>query len=1278
MATREQLLSALQKAHAAGDTAGAQRLAAMLSALPAGAPEAAPSVAVGATSTPAAPAIPQEPRTEDFLRADPDWQAASAIVFEMAKGYAPEGTPEEIAEFGLDEIGWFNTNLASMGMQSATILQATDEQKKAFLYLMDNSEGLAWSLEGVGRLARGIATDPSTYVGISSFGVGSVAAQSGKAMSREGLKLALKTAINMGTRAAIDGAVYGATAEIGRENIRVQGGAQESIDVGKVAQSAGIGAAAGFVLGGAVGAGTQAVATRTANKAIGEAEALFGTGPAANAEPVAPGAALAVDPVAPKVSDLGPAANDIAPAPVQPGLPQNSNILPEPALAPRTVETAAPLPENMAPANDAPSVRSDPNLTGPAKGVETHLNSVIDSIKALAPDGAIRVVDGTQSMKALAAATKGISTMLEAATKVGQGRNLGDVLMQTGITASQLQVLKNSSQQANDTLLREIVTITKAAKTADRKASVALRKQVDELEAARASIQRLDTELSTQSGRDLRMRQEGLNAAEVRGLSVKQLMEEGDLSRTGAENALLFHVAQRENMLQNKVALAALDQRLKIATEAKDFTAIQQLNAERKTILGKVDDQKAPDGSPAGRIYQKFNRVLTGLTEIMISNVFSPSTVIINMVPTYAKILTKPLANHLSTGILDGASLRGMLASYSALHSMTGSAFKAGLLAFKYEKSLLLHNSERVFMDTSTIPKRFGGGIVRFLPRLLNATDEFMSQIAYRSYGVGTATANAVSDAATQGLTGRQADSFIKKAVKEATDRLYSTNPEGDEHIIDMLMDQAQSRGLSGTKANLWVRNELNKNSDLLRQAQSQAGRDYTKDLLFKREFSGKGPGVKGVASKLAKEYEQFVQANPLMKIVGQLFFRTPIRVFEEGLRITPGLNLITPGYMSDLVGKNGPARQTRAQGEAMLAYGVYGSIMSLYATGAITGGGPQDYKQRRQGENTDNYEPYTITMPNGDKWSYRNLDPIATPLKIIVNAMDRIRVLEYRERQGEMADQSEMDKAMAYASAGVGAIAQSIRDASLTQGIDNVWSFFEGFNDPRSGNAGDQGIKALGGFLAMGVPSTWTKGRLEFGGEAFQNDPITLEQILRAKINPQDPLVPRQYTAMGTPRTLANPEAGLYIFNPSRPDERERGKSDAERAIEQDLWVIAQAADTDFTAPYRSEFLPAVSDLRKVNTKDGKETYYDRWQRYIHESALIPALTTIASSELPYGTPGNSPRADAVNNALNAFRKAAIVRLVREEVGGFQGVSDAKVLEGLQRMRSDINVPFN
>jgi hypothetical protein len=94
------------------------------------------------------------------------------------------------------------------------------------------------------------------------------------------------------------------------------------------------------------------------------------------------------------------------------------------------------------------------------------------------------------------------------------------------------------------------------------------------------------------------------------------------------------------------------------------------------------------------------------------------------------------------------------------------------------------------------------------------------------------------------------------------------------------------------------------------------------------------------------------------MRMAGQLFFRTPVRVFEEGIRLTPGLNLISPKFLSDLSGANGSMRQIRAQGEAMMSYAIAGSVFSLYSTGNVTGSLGEDYKQRRQAENAGELEP--------------------------------------------------------------------------------------------------------------------------------------------------------------------------------------------------------------------------------------------------------------------------------------------------------------------------------
>src|SRR5690606_4379350 len=125
--------------------------------------------------------------------------------------------------------------------------------------------------------------------------------------------------------------------------------------------------------------------------------------------------------------------------------------------------------------------------------------------------------------------------------------------------------------------------------------------------------------------------------------------------------------------------------------------------------------------------------------------------------------------------------------------------------------------------------------------------------------------------------------------------------------------------------------------------------------------------------------------------ITGQLFFRTPIRVFEEGVRLTPGLQIIDPRFLKDLAGSNGVERQVRAQGEALMSLGIAGAVMTMYAEGRLTGDG--DYSNFRQSKlrgDSSLPDQYTLKMRDGSTWSYRSFDPISTPIKIMVNGLER------------------------------------------------------------------------------------------------------------------------------------------------------------------------------------------------------------------------------------------------------------------------------------------------
>ena len=617
--------------------------------------------------------------------------------------------------------------------------------------------------------------------------------------------------------------------------------------------------------------------------------------------------------------------------------------------------------------------------------------------------------------------------------------------------------------------------------------------------------------------------------------------------------------------------------------------------------------------------------------------------------------------------------------------SIAPTAIRSGLAAWRYERSLLTGDTARFFEDQNFIPKRYLGGVIRVFPRALLATDAFFEQIHYRGYAVGRATANAfeqVAELKAQGKTLRSKklgedgkkrgkgvqgkkiteDEYIKERVEEAVKDAY----EPKENAVDVIMQDGISRGLSGKKLDNYITKEMEKKSDLLQSATDKGGRDYVQDVLFKRDFSGKG-----TASSMAKGYESFIRENPYMRLAGQLFFRTPVRVFEEGIRLTPGLNLISPNFMKDLSGSNGSMRQARAQGEALMSYAIAGSIFSLYSTGNITGSKGDNYKQVRQGENAGKLEPYNVRFRDGSSWNFRNFDPFSTPVKIIVNALERAEVLAYRAEQGERVNETEIQKVQAYIAISVGSIATSIQDANLASGVDAMIKLFEDMQDPESS---DQMVKFVGQKIQTLIPNTYYKFQIQ--QNPILSDPVTLEQFIRYRVNPDDPLVPRQYTALGRARTLSNPRAALYYFDRVTEVERQRGVPKKELEVEEFLYRMSQAHNENFTAPYKQANYPF--DLRLQMTSDGKETCYDRWQRYVHESDIVDVLHPLRT--LPMGTESQSSAAGLkVRSIINIYRKSAFIRLIEEE-RAMSAIIQSKQRKGESKagLNEVFNIPFS
>lgn len=245
----------------------------------------------------------QRKPSNDTLPGDPLFLQDAAQYYQADQGKPFEGSPEDLGKWALSRIGQFNYNTVTMGKEAFDAATKYDRPgSQALLGLLDAYDKLPVSLEGTGRLLKGIVTDPTTYV---TGGVGAAVKLVGRGAAKKGaveaMKLALRkklkdevsdTLVEAGAKDLVEsgitrtggrtlarsagagaaaGAGYGAAADLSRQSVEVGAGAREDLSGGQALGAAAVGGALGGGLGAALGSG----AGRRARKSIqGTADAV--------------------------------------------------------------------------------------------------------------------------------------------------------------------------------------------------------------------------------------------------------------------------------------------------------------------------------------------------------------------------------------------------------------------------------------------------------------------------------------------------------------------------------------------------------------------------------------------------------------------------------------------------------------------------------------------------------------------------------------------------------------------------------------------------------------------------------------------------------------------------------------------------------------------------------------------------------------------------------------------------------------------------------------------
>jgi len=1210
------------------------------------------------------------PRPKDLkldpsdLQYDPNAMDAARILYNRANPTKPwSGSNKDLSDWAIDRMGWTGGDyFPGLVVDAARLANSDQQERLAFLYLMETYDKFNMSLGGAYRTVRGMISDPFTYAsaagilsalvpGAQPVAAGAVGAVAGRQVVKVATKEAFKQFLRTGVVAGIETGAFTTAQDVAKQSIYVSAGTQDGIDAGQAALSGAVGVAAGTVLGTGVAAGAQALKNRVAGKVVAK-EAQEGS-----------------DKVSQEVAQQeGKLVGD--------GASQEAKVATE-AAPPKEFT-----PDQLANKVDVPeapvaTVVENKIASEGAGSAPTTIQDVIAAVKKISPD---MFENGGRKLTS----EEVIDTAKEAGEvlarlNITDAKDAMPVLRSVGMSRDEQDILTRAAQNAfRDTGLAQAELETRRAASSSVAEAVSIQKQIDELEKIRQGLKPLDLTLSSGDASNMAARRGDYFVAENRGLTRDDILKESNIN---PELATYEHKIAAQQEMNNR--LASIDEAVKQRDEFKTIVQEIQDLAEKDDLAGafkKLDQlsdmtaalakEEALKKGFAEQAYDKINStVITKMNEYVISTVFTPSTVMLNTYPAALKMLYRPFLDFIIKGPFDQTAFREMTAFYGAMYSFKGAALQAAKAAFAYERSLLTGETNKLLERAPAIDG-LKGRLLRTFPRILNATDEFFGQVMYRGFVVSQTTADAMIKGIESKLTGKALDDFVKEQVAKAVSNAYDAKTD-TTNVIGFLRQQGINRGFSGDALEQWVRTELNKNGELFRTATNEEGKRFINDALFKREFSGETS-----VSRMAAGYEKFVNNNPWMRLAGQLFFRTPVRVFEEGIRLTPGLNLIAPNFLADLTGKNGVRAQVRAQGETMVAYSIGMSVMAMYANGAITGGGPQDWKLRRGLENTKAYDPYTIVFKDGSTFNFRNLDPFATPLKIIVNALDRYQMVQYRKSQGEYDQKSERE-ALAWFGVGIGAVAQAVRDASLTSGLDQIMQFAEAIGDPEGNET--KFTRFVGQKAQLAVPNMLTKA-LQIA-DPQMTDPATVEQYVLSRINPSSSSVAKQHDQLGNIRTITNPIASMtgVPFTPRGWKDDSLPKKD--RDVLKALSNIEIASGNSFMAPYKVQQLGDF-DLREQKTSDGKETYYDRWNRYTRNMGLTDSLHTalVQNPDLSMGRKSDDGFARKIaSNIISSARHAALVQMISEESGLEKRFIEKKInkVEALAGTMDVVSTPY-
>lgn len=311
-------------------------------------------------------------------------------------------------------------------------------------------------------------------------------------------------------------------------------------------------------------------------------------------------------------------------------------------------------------------------------------------------------------------------------------------------------------------------------------------------------------------------------------------------------------------------------------------------------------------------------------------------------------------------------------------------------------------------------------------------------------------------------------------------------------------------------------------------------------------------PGTAG------KTIQTAVSNHPLARFILP-FVKTPTNVFREGLKLTPGLNLLQTEYRQMISGAMGAEQQAQAVGQMAIGSLFMGTAGLLAANGLVTGNGPTDRTQANTLKSTG-WLPYSFVLTRADGGKtyipFNRFDPVAMPFGVVADLANAINTVD--------DDDPLHAQIGAAATAALLSVVKQLSNKTYLMSINQVVQAVSEGEDTKWTNF-------LGQMAANLTPGA--AGMRLANPDPYMRDARGFTDKFMATVPGLSEKVPARYDIWGEPRGAIK---GLWV---NTPDDK----------VDHEIRRMITEGEVGLSAP--SAYAGGI-DLREVTMENGKNAY--------------------------------------------------------------------------------------